>query len=200
MLDIIKDIPDLKCRPLEFVMKYCKPNEDSLWLEFGVATGGTINYISTFTNNYVYGFDSFEGLPEFWRERYGKGSFTCHGNLPKVNNNVVLIKGLFEQTVSKFLTEQDKKISFIHVDCDLYSSTKLVFQETNKYMDNECVIVFDELLNYDGFDGPTGELRAFYEFIQENDVKYEWIGMNGKPLGLRGGEYQSAAVKLIKTC
>jgi hypothetical protein len=47
-----------------------KPN--TLWLEFGVATGTTINYISRFTNDKVYGFDSFEGLPENWREGYDK--------------------------------------------------------------------------------------------------------------------------------
>jgi len=43
-----------------------------------------------------------------------------------------------------------------------------------------CIIVFDELVNYPGYDGETGELRALYEFIEENNVKYEWIGMNGK--------------------
>ena len=41
------------------------------------------------------------------------------------------------------------------------------------------MIVFDELVNYDGFDGDTGELKAWYEFITENKVDYEWIGMNG---------------------
>lgn len=34
-----------------------KPN--TLWLEFGVASGKTINYISNFTNDKVYGFDCF---------------------------------------------------------------------------------------------------------------------------------------------
>jgi hypothetical protein len=32
-----------------------KPN--TLWLEFGVASGRTINYISKFTHHEVYGFD-----------------------------------------------------------------------------------------------------------------------------------------------
>ena len=43
----------------------------------------------------------------------------------------------------------------------------------------DCIIIFDEFVNYDGFDGNTGELKAFYEFITENTVDYEWIGMNG---------------------
>ena len=44
--------------------------------------------------------------------------------------------------------------------------------------------VFDELVNYPGFDGDTGELKAFYEFITENNVNYSWIGMNGVPVGM----------------
>jgi hypothetical protein len=30
------------------------------------------------------------------------------------------------------------------------------------------MIIFDELINYPGFDGETGELKAFFEFITEN--------------------------------
>ncbi len=41
------------------------------------------------------------------------------------------------------------------------------------------MIVFDELVNYPGFDGDTGELKALYEFITENKVDYELIGMDG---------------------
>ena len=37
-------------------------------------------------------------------------------------------------------------------------------------------------VNYDGYAGERGELKAFYEFIIENNVDYEWIGMNGKPI------------------
>ena len=40
--------------------------------------------------------------------------------------------------------------------------------------DIDCIIVFDELVNYTGFDGDKGELKAFYEFITENKVDYEW--------------------------
>ena len=40
---------------------------DTLWLEFGVFQGRTINYISSFTNDKVYGFDCFNCLPEKWR-------------------------------------------------------------------------------------------------------------------------------------
>ena len=65
------------------------------------------------------------------------------------------------------------------MDADLYSSTKYIFNVLKDYIDKDCIIVFDELVNYPGFDGDTGELKAFYEFITENNVDYDWIGMNG---------------------
>ena len=64
------------------------------------------------------------------------------------------------------------------MDADLYSSTKCIFDNLKDYIDNDCVIVFDELINYPGFDGDNGELKAFYEFITKNNVNYEWLGKN----------------------
>jgi hypothetical protein len=196
MLNIIQNIPNIKTYPLNYIFENIKlkhkPN--TLWLEFGVASGNTINYISQFTNDSVYGFDSFKGLPEKWRDGFNKGAFNRNGNLPKVNPNVVLIKGWFNETLPNFILTQDKKISFIHVDCDLYSSTKYIFDTLKDYIDNDCVIIFDELVNYPGFDGPTGELKAFYEFITENDVNYEWIGMNGTPTGMTGYHHENVAL------
>jgi hypothetical protein len=196
MLNIIENIPNVNTSPLTYVFENMKlqhkPN--TLWLEFGVASGRTINYISKFTNDNVYGFDSFEGLPEKWRDGYERGAFNQNGNLPLVNNNVVLIKGWFNETLVNFIQSHNKKVSFIHMDADLYSSTKYIFNVLKGYIDKDCIIVFDELVNYPGFDGDTGELKAFYEFITENNVDYEWIGMNGTPIGRSGYCHENVAV------
>jgi len=200
MLNIIKNIPNINKYPLTYVLEDMKlqhkPN--TLWLEFGVASGFTINYISKFTNDTVYGFDSFEGLPEKWRDIYDKGAFTMNGNLPEVNSNVELIKGWFNETLVNFIQTQNKKVSFIHMDADLYSSTKYIFDTLKDYIDTDCIIIFDELVNYSGFDGDTGELKAFYEFITENNVDYEWIGMNGIPIIGYGDENVALIIHSIK--
>ena len=196
MLSIIQSIPDVKTYPLTYVFEHIKlqhkPN--TLWLEFGVASGKTINYISKFTNGTVFGFDSFEGLPEKWRDGYDKGAFNRNGNFPVVNNNVKLIKGWFDNTLPNFILNQNKKVSFLHIDCDLYSSTKFILNTLKGHLDTECTIVFDELVNYPGFDGEKGELKAFYEFITENKVNYTWIGMNGKPVGMSGYYHENVAL------
>lgn len=189
MLSIIQNIPNINIHPLKYVFEHMKLQHkpDTLWLEFGVASGTSINYISKFTTDKVYGFDSFQGLPEKWRNGYDKGAFSRNGVLPRVNKNVELIKGWFNETLLQFIQKHNKKVSFIHIDADLYSSTKYILDVLKDYMDKDCVIVFDELLNYPGFDGDTGELKAFYEFITENKVDYTWIGMDGIPNGISSG-------------
>lgn len=196
MLSIIQNIPDIKTFPLIFVFEklQLRHKPKTLWLEFGVATGKTINYISQFTNDKVYGFDSFEGLPEKWRDGFDKGAFNQNGNMPVVNENVELIKGWFNETLESFIKKHNKKVSFIHMDADLYSSTIYILETLKDYIDNDCIIVFDELVNYPGFDGDTGELKAFYEFITKYDVDWEWIGMNGRPIGMSGYVHENVAL------
>lgn len=195
MLSIIQNIPNIGKYPLAYVFENMKHEHDpnTLWLEFGVAGGTSINYISKYTSNKVYGFDSFEGLPEKWRDGFEKGSFSRNGILPAVNDNVELIKGMISDTLPKFLKTHNKPISFIHIDVDLYSSTKCVLDNVKNYIENGCIIVFDELVNYPEFDGDTGELRAFYEFVTQNNVEYSWIGMNGK-IGMKGYYHENVAV------
>jgi hypothetical protein len=181
MESILEGIPDVGKYPLHYIFEDLKlvPTADTLWLEFGVATGRTINYFSQFTKDKVYGFDSFEGLPEKWRDGFDKGAFSRNGDFPEVNANVVLIKGWFSDTLVPFLKEHNKKVSFLHIDCDLYSSTKFIFNAVKDYLAEDCVILFDELVNYPGYKGETGELLALYEFVKETNMQFEWIGMNG---------------------
>ena len=194
MLSIIQNIPDVQASPLDYVLEVTqlKQKENTLWLEFGVASGKTINYISTFADK-VYGFDSFLGNPETWREGFEAGVFSTNGVAPEVNANVELVTGLFQDTLVPFLQAQGKKVSLIHIDSDLYSSAKFVLDAVRDYLDVDCVIVFDEFVNYPGVE--NGELKAFYEFVTENTVSYDWIGMCGT-LGMAAHENQRVGVTI----
>lgn len=106
-----------------------------------------------------------------------KGFFSLNGNMPQVNNNVILIKGLFQDVLDNFLDiHKNKKISFVHIDCDLYSSTKYVLEKIYPFLDKNCIIVFDELVN---INNDSNELRALNEFIDKYNISYKWIGMLG---------------------
>lgn len=185
--DIIGDVPDVSNKK-QGLMKWLfeerclKKNPDELWLEFGVRHGGTINYFSQFTQDMVYGFDSFHGLPENWRDNFSKGAFSTNGKLPKVRENVRLIKGWFSDTINDFLEETPGVVGFVHLDADIYSSTKCVLDALTAHdrIKPGCIMLFDEIFNYYGYDGPNGELRALYEWTTENpEIKWKWLGMTG---------------------
>jgi hypothetical protein len=164
-----------------------RASKDGLVLEFGVYSGRTINFISTFFEK-VYGFDSFEGLPEDWRPNVLKGHF-ARNDLPRINKNVELVVGWFNKSLPEFVKNlpNDAKISYLHIDCDLYSSTKEVFNFLTPYIKSGTIIVFDEYFNYPNWE--KGEFLAFKEFCQENKVTYEYIAYNTK--------HEQVAVKIL---
>jgi hypothetical protein len=91
-----------------------------------------------------------------------------------VEPNVKLIKGWFNETLPGFVANLNECVAFLHIDCDLYSSTKTVFEYLGDKIKPGTIIVFDEYFNYPGWQ--RGEFKAFQEFIQERNLKYEYIG------------------------
>lgn len=146
-----------------------------LYCEFGVFSGESINYIARHTSRPVYGFDSFEGLPERWTDGFPAGHFAL-SQLPKVCSHVQLIKGWFHETLPNFLLQHKESVSFLHIDCDLYSATKTILALLQSRICPGTVIVFDEYFNYPGWQ--NGEFRAFHDFIDASAYSYEYIGYN----------------------
>ena len=141
--------------------------------EFGVWKGETINYIAEHVEEQVYGFDSFQGLPEKWRDGFEQGAFRME-EPPDVRDNVNLLQGWFSETLPQFLDSHEGKISFVHVDCDLYSSTIEVLNQLARRFQDGSIIVFDEYFNYPNWE--QGEFRAFNEFISATKFRFEYIG------------------------
>jgi hypothetical protein len=146
---------------------------EGLICEFGVFQGTTINHLASLTPKTIHGFDSFEGLPEFWRPNFEKGRFAV-AKLPTVRANVQLHKGWFNESLPTFLSANKGPAAFLHIDCDLYSSTRTIFQLFRDRIQPGTVIVFDEMFNYSGWQ--QGEFKAFNEFIADTGMKYDWIG------------------------
>lgn len=140
---------------------------DGLVLEFGVYNGKSIRYIASLTDSKVHGFDSFEGIPENWNTE-PSGSYSANGQLPTVPNNVILYQGWFDQTIPPFKKQNTDPIRFINIDCDLYSSTKTIFDLLGPQMVSGTVIVFDELIGYQSW--KEDEFKAFQEAV----LQYRW--------------------------
>lgn len=149
--------------------------DDGLFLEFGVYRGESVNFIATLcAEKTIYGFDSFEGLPEDWHAGGEKGTFSLHGKVPEVNSNVQLVKGWFEETLPDFVKIHEGTCSFLHIDCDIYSSTKTVLSMLRERIVPGTIIMFD-----DYFAGPEWKLheyKAFDEFVRENNVGFTYLG------------------------
>lgn len=156
------------------VLKLAKP--DGLFLEFGVAQGGSLKRIAELAPSQLFhGFDSFEGLPEQWRDM-GKGTFSC--SIPTMPDNVILHVGLFENTIPKFVDiHSNDVISFINIDCDLYSSTKSIFNHLGNQIVPGTLIRFDEIYHYEGW--REHEYKAFKEFLDEKNYDCEFLFQDG---------------------
>lgn len=151
---------------------------ERLICEFGVFEGSSINQIAALTSKMVFGFDSFEGLPEDWSTMgIGKGHFAVR-KLPRVRENVSLIKGWFNESIPPFLAQQKGMVGFLHIDCDLYSSTRTVLEMLTPRLGPGAVIVFDEYFNFPGWQ--QGEHLAFTEFLQKSGLSCEYIGFHCK--------------------
>ena len=158
-------------------------------LEFGVATGRTLNQFAYWLpEKTIHGFDGFEGLPEDWTSRMRKGFF-ARSNLPRVRANCQLWVGWFDQTLPGFKQQSQltRPIALLHVDCDLYSSTKTVLGQLKDNIVSGTVIIFDEYMNYPGWQ--LDEFRAWQEYCQMYGVEYEYIG--------RVSRHQKVAVRVL---
>lgn len=151
--------------------------KEGLVLEFGVYKGESINYIADhLKDRKIYGFDSFEGLSEPWH--FSKKGLFKVKNLPKVRENVVLIKGFFDQTLPGFLKKEKSNCALIHIDSDLYSSAKTIFTHLEGRIVEGTVIVFDEFFNFPNWH--QHEFKAFMEFMDEENLKCEYLGYTYK--------------------
>ncbi len=127
----------------------------------------------------IYGFDSFEGFPEPSEEDASprnpqKGEWnvatvetieqilTEQGRfeLSFINNNVKLVKGFFEESLSRF---DGKSIVFLHLDVDLYKSYKVTLEYFWPKVARGGVVAFDEYRNAtEKFPGAAKAIDEFF--------------------------------------
>ena len=157
------------------MLKYCVKNAPKgAVLEFGVADGGSIAEIASVYKGTVHGFDSFEGLPEDWSgHTEAAGTFDRGGTLPKVPKNVELHKGWFSDTIPVWKQAHPDPVGFLHMDYDIYSSTRDVLALMKDRLRPGTIIKFDEYFNYPNWQ--KHEFRAWAEFVAEHGIEYRYI-------------------------
>jgi tetratricopeptide (TPR) repeat protein len=148
---------------------------DGLVIEFGVRFGTSLNFLAGRLAQEVHGFDSFQGLPDAW-DGVEPGLYATSGRLPQVAANARLHVGLFADTLPGFAAEHPGPIRFMNVDCDIYSSTKTIFDHLAKRIVSGTVIVFDEYLM--NLNWRQDEFKAFQEAVRDHGWKYEYLAFN----------------------
>lgn len=146
-------------------------------LEFGVSSGDSFrDFLRRCPDREVFGFDSFQGLPEAWWTR-PKGAFAAEA--PKIDNpRGHLVPGWFDSSVPEFFADWTGDIALVHVDCDLYASTRIVLAHALRFCRAGVVVLFDEYYNYPEF--------AEHEWLAWQEARLDWgirchcIGYDGR--------------------
>ena len=151
----------------------CFPAEGPV-VECGVFHGFSLRLLANLTQRPVHGFDSFAGLPEKWKSGEPAGSYSTHGRMPATAGHVQLHQGWFEETLPVFAAQLASPIALLHVDCDLYSSTRTVLQHLGPHLATGSLLVFDDFLAYEGFEEHV--FRAAQEYFSASRQRFELVG------------------------
>ncbi len=121
---------------------------DGHWCEFGVRQGRSLKWlIEEYPHQVIHAFDSWEGLPEDWNHGTGKvADMSC--DPPTVPGHIQLHKGWFKDTLPVWKQTYKGPIAFLHMDADIYSSTKEVLMSLNDQIVSGTIITFDEFCNF----------------------------------------------------
>ncbi len=170
--------------------------------EFGCMTGRTATVLSAAIASFrsekrLHLFDSFEGLPETNNETDGAafhvrdGTWrpgTCKGISPQAlrercrkflkPEQVLIYEGWFSATISKF--PNGTRLALLHVDCDLYQSTKdvLDYVFSHKMVSEGAIILFDDW-NCNRASNEFGERKAWDETVSKYRVSCSDLGSYG---------------------
>ncbi len=182
----LKDIKDVTgtggsraYRALYKIAAELAPNDT--WAEFGVGCGhNTTKHLRHVlgADGHLYLFDSWTGIPEAWKlsehhiEPIGKWKFPSSVGirLQQLDNRLIITDGFFKDTIPNVLFPE--QLGLIHIDCDIYSSTRDVLFGLNKFIDTGTVIIFDELIGYQCYE--DHEYKALQEWLEETERKMEW--------------------------
>lgn len=223
-IDDFKDIYTITSgfKPVEAKDKefdYCIPlcNTEGYFIELGVWFARSLNYMAKNNPQYnFYGFDTFKGVKEIWEtggktvdmSRFQISEIDMDGDsgLPKVEKNVTLIQGLFQDTLPAWLLKNEGPISFINMDPDIYSATIYALETLNERIIPGTIIRFDELcdwrdVNFPGFDRDKHHQTSIYSKWREGEWRAlnEWLSNNNREIEpLWRNWHQSAGVRVIK--
>jgi len=187
--------------------KHCEKfiNTNYSFVECGVAKGGCLALMASISNNRIYGFDSFEGMPPITDKDisdynksdilngYGKPGDNLSGGIENVYKtfqdlninmkNVRLIKGYFNETLNiKENIDCIEEIGVLRLDGDWYDSTLICLEKLYDKVVLGGVIIIDDYGHWIGAKRATDDFRAKHNILspllQTDYTEHYWIKMS----------------------
>lgn len=140
--------------------------------EFGVYKGYTAALLSTLTNQPIWLYDSFQGLPEpdpGCAVNFQKGKLASTADEVRqtfrlwTDREPQIVEKWFEQLVPEDIPE---KLSFVHLDADMYSGTLAVLKLIYPRLVPGAIVVLDDC----GWPGLPGVRQAVREFMDDRET------------------------------
>lgn len=138
-------------------------------IEAGVYLGGSLymiaQYLKDWSHKKIFGYDTFEGLPESESVHLTEGRFRSNFETVQQSfidsglTNVELVKGYFPDTCKNTL------VSFAHLDMDLYKPTIRSLVHLNTVMNVKGIIVLDDYK----FEQTPGIEKAVNMFLSDSN-------------------------------
>lgn len=152
-------------------------HEGGLFAEIGVYQGSSLKFLVTELRDKrgfggpILGFDTFTGLPSYWRDGYPKNfyedvDFVTVKNL--LGNGVELHKGLFHDAApSVFGSPQLKKFNatLVHIDTCLFMGAASVLSILSSKIVPGTLLLFGNFMGYEEYD--LNEILALYLWMRE---------------------------------
>jgi hypothetical protein len=174
------------------------------FVECGVGKGGCLSMMkyASGKNNKIFGFDSFEGMPNITKEDlgeynksnplidFGKVGDNLSGGINNVYNtfnklelnmnNVTLVKGFFQDTLQiQENIDNIGGIAVLRLDGDWYNSTKICLEKLYDKVIDGGVIIIDDYGHFIGAKRATDEFRIKHKIltplIKTDYSEYFWI-------------------------
>jgi hypothetical protein len=149
------------------------------WLVVGLSDGDDVNIISNYCSNNVYVLD-INTVPFY----------------SYLNKNVIIQKGPIHKSIYEIQNTDKNPINFLYINFVDYSLLVELFHNIYNKITKGTIIVFNKLINFKNC--YFHNLKALYEFLQEYEIKFEWLYIKEKINENLNDKNESVSIRILE--